>query len=150
MIDSLPEFCHSACMSLSLKKLIAVLLAIWLPLMTGNSLAASISMQLQQGSCHEMDMVGVPSEEEHHHTGIDRHQSVTDQSPDQFSDQFSGQQDTPCNNCGICHLACSGYLAVPDIKALTVPQSGSPLTPYLFSFHSITTLPLLPPPLTRA
>lgn len=144
LIDSFAEFCHSARMSSSLKKLIALLLAIWLPLMTGNSLAASIAMQAQQGSCHEAEMEGM-SAEEHHHANADTHQTVADQSANESSDT----QDVPCNNCGICHLACSGYLAVTDIQVLSFPQTGDSSAPYLVSFQSLTTLPLLPPPLAR-
>lgn len=125
-------------MSPFLKKLIAVLLAIWLPLMTGNSLAASIPMQLQQGSCHEMDEM--QAMEGHHHSAADQ----------DFAQPGQDQSDGSCSNCGICHLACSGYLAVPGINAPTLQQDNDSLTPYLLSFHSITSIPLLPPPLSRA
>lgn len=111
------------------RKLIAVLLAIWLPLFGGSALAATVSMQLQQDACAGMDMQ-MP----------DDHQRAT---PDQMPDQ----QHAPCDNCGICHLVSSGYLAGPDTGILAVQQTSASVTPYLFSYHSITSTPLLPPPL---
>jgi hypothetical protein len=115
-------------MSLSIRKLIAVLLAIWLPLFSGSALAASVAMQMPQGdSCHEMAAMQQMDEPPH------------DQSP--AHDQHS------CSACGVCHLACSGYLAVPEIKAAALSQTAASATPYQFSFHSITFIPLLPPPL---
>lgn len=55
------------------------------------------------------------------------------------------QDQSSCS--ALCHLACSGYLGVQAIKNMEVLQSAAPVTPYLFSFHSITSAPLLPPPL---
>jgi len=43
-------------MTRSSRKFIAVLMLLWLPLFSGNALAATISMQLPQGGCNESDM----------------------------------------------------------------------------------------------
>lgn len=115
-------------MSLSVRKFIAVLLAVWLPLFSGVVLAASVSMQMPHGTCHEM------MQNDHQH----------DQG---HADQPSDHQDSSCDQCSICHLACSSYLGVQDIKNIEVIQMCASATPYLFSFHSITSAPLLPPPL---
>lgn len=117
-------------MSLSARKFIAVLLAIWLPLFSGNALAAGVSMQMPHGTCHEMDLAAMQD------------------MGDQHNDQTPSHDPSSCN--ALCHLACGGYMGVQEIKALTVPQTEGSATPYQFSFHSISTLPLLPPPLTRA
>ena len=115
-------------MSLPIRKLIAVLLAIWLPLFSGSAQAASVSMQMPHGSCHEMEAM----------------QDMIDQQQSPVHDQHS------CTACGVCHLVCSGYLAVQEITASTLQSTGTFMTPYLFSFRSITSIPLLPPPLAQA
>lgn len=138
MIDNQYKFCQAARMSQTARKFIAVLLAIWLPLFSGSALAASISMQMQQGACHEMGM------DETQDRGDHQHAMSHDQSP------AHDQHGTSCTACGVCHLACSGYLAVQEVRALDTPQVVGPVTPYLFSFHSIISIPLLPPPLPLA
>ena len=60
------------------------------------------------------------------------------------------QQDSSCNACGVCHLACSGYMVVPAVEALAILETALTTTPYLVLFHSITSTPLVPPPLARA
>ena len=110
-------------MSYAFRKFIAVLLALWLPLFGGNALAAGIAMQ----HGHQTDMAAMADCVQHH--------AADDRSADHQS----------CN--GVCHLACRGYLAVKEIEPLVAPQADTPLTPYLFSFHSVFSTPLLPPPL---
>lgn len=126
MIDNHSEFGHSLRMSRSVRKYIAVLLAIWLPLFSGGALAASVSMQMPHGSCHEMAAM---------------------QGDHQHPDQSDDQHESSCSACGVCHLACSGYLAVQQISSLDLPDTDASVTPYLLSYHSITSTPLLPPPL---
>ena len=43
-------------MNRSVKKFVAVIMLLWLPVFTGSALAASVSMQLPQGGCHEAAM----------------------------------------------------------------------------------------------
>jgi hypothetical protein len=127
MIDSQAEFCYSRTMLQTTRKFFAVLLALWLPLFSGSALAATISMQY--GSCHETGMGVMQMAGDHHH-GVQDKQS--------------------CNNCGICHLAYSGYLGVQEIKGLDALHLAFSVTPYLLSFHSISSSPLRPPPLNLA
>jgi hypothetical protein len=127
------------------RKFVAVLMLLWLPLSGGSALAATLAMQAQQGSCHQaavqpenmlMDDMGM-----HHDAAMDAshdHSAMQDQS------------DSSCNACGVCHLACSGYLAVPGLAAPETLQALAAATPYAVSFRSITSTPLVPPPLARA
>lgn len=133
MIDNQSEFCQSLRMSHTARKFIAVLLAIWLPLFSGSALAASVSMQMPHGFCHEMDLAAMQD--------MSDHQQSHDESP------VHDQHGSSCTACGVCHLACSGYLGVQAINNPEVMQAAASVTPYLFSFHSITSIPLLPPPL---
>lgn len=116
------------------RQFIAILMLLWLPLSSGSALAASLSMQSKPGHCHEMmthdmqhhDMAG------HHHV------------------QPTHEQGASSNTCGACHLACCAYLAAPAAKLLPLPLPTQEYTPLLVSFDSITTAPLLPPPLVRS
>ncbi|HCI14084.1 MAG: hypothetical protein A2063_06350 [Gallionellales bacterium GWA2_60_142] len=119
------------------RKFVAVLMLLWLPLSGGSALAASLAMQAQQGSCHQAAMQ-LDDMSMHHHDAMPDHSAPHDQS------------NTSCNDCGVCHLACSGYLAVPGLAAMDMPQAVAATTPYTVSFHSITSTPLVPPPLVRA
>lgn len=135
MIDIQMKSCQSAHMSLSIRKLIAVLLAIWLPLFGGSAQAASISMQ--RDSCHEVGMEAMQMAGDHQH-----HHHAADQSP--------SHHGSSCNACGVCHLVCGGYLSVQEINTSTLQPTDASQTPYLLSFRSITSIPLLPPPLAQA
>lgn len=126
-------------MSRTVRKFIAVLLAVWLPLFSGGVLAESLSMQLQRGSCHEAVQNAVADEHTHHPLA-----------PAAVHDQSADQHGSSCNACGVCHLACSSYLAGSDLSGLAVQRAVIPVVSYLLSFHSITSIPLLPPPLARA
>lgn len=120
-------------MSYSLKKWIAVLLTICLPLVGGNSLAASIAMQQAQEPCHEMSLEDMQLMPGHSDTTSSDHPS-----------------DSACSHCGLCQLACSGYMSEAAIITPTLLQAETDLPHYLLSFYSITSTPLLPPPLSRA
>ena len=136
------------------RKFIAVLLALWLPLFSGSVLAASVSMQLHSGQFHAGQS---HSEQALNKAVADMPQDM--QHGDSCEQQFSGSADThasshdhhdhKCTACGVCHLACSGYLAVSDLSGLTRQQPDSVLTTYLLSFNSVSSIPLLPPPLAR-
>jgi hypothetical protein len=129
---------HTGHMSRASKKFIAVLMLLWLPLFTGSALAASVSMQLPQGSCHEAAMSHEPVNMSEHHM---HHGDIPSPSNDKSS---------PCNNCGVCHLACTGYLLVPNVVIAVAQANIRESTPYLVASHSFTSAPLLPPPLVRA
>ncbi|MDD3884779.1 MAG: DUF2946 domain-containing protein [Gallionella sp.] len=127
-------------MSRLTRKWIALLLLFWMPLSGAGVLATSVSMQAGQGACHESAMPAMS----HGDSGASHHSdSVAAQDPQ--ADENSGNI---CSNCGVCHLACSVYLSVPDIVALAQHSTLSN-TPYLFTFHSVISTPLVPPPLAR-
>lgn len=116
---------------------------LWLPLFSGSALAASLAMQAQQGSCHQ---VAVQHDED---MSMHHHDVAMDQAASHDHSAAQDQTDSSCNACGVCHLACSGYLAVPGLAAPAMQQAGAVTTPYVVSFHSITSTPLVPPPLVR-
>jgi hypothetical protein len=122
-------------MSNFVRKFIAVLFAIWLPIFGGAALAASVSMQMPNGACHETGMETMQGMDESQHIMSNDQSSARD------------QHGTSCAACGVCHFACSAYLGVQQINSMEVLQSAASITPYLFSFHSIISTPLVPPPL---
>ena len=127
-------------MSRLAKKFVAVLMLLWLPLFGSSALAASVSMQMQQNGCHEAAASQVMSHEdmaEHHQHHGDMSAAADEQTPS-------------CNACGICHLACTGYLAVLAAGLVAVQAAALGTTPYLVSYISVSSAPLVPPPLARA
>jgi hypothetical protein len=128
-------------MTRSIRKFIAVIMLLWLPIFTGNALAASVSMLLSQGECHEAAMsheamnMGMDMGELQHHGNMP--------AP-------ADEHSSSCNDCGLCHLACTGYLAVPSTEVVAAQATELETTPYLVVFHSHTSAPLVPPPLARA
>lgn len=128
-------------MTRSARKFIAVIMLLWLPVFTGSALAASVSMQLSQGGCHEsaasqsMSHAGMDMGEHHIHHG---------------DKPIPADEHSPSNSvCGVCHLACTAYLAVPVVSIAAAPSAAGEITPYLVVFNSVTSVPLLPPPLVR-
>ncbi|MFZ3019897.1 MAG: DUF2946 domain-containing protein [Gallionella sp.] len=145
LFDRIHQVCQAVPMSHLSRKFVAILMLLWLPLFSGSALAASVSMQAQRGACHEASM------QEMHHADAGEHQHHDTEVPvAQDQTASTDQSDTSCNSCGVCHLACSGYLAVPGLVAPDMPQAVAATTPYTVSFHSVTSTPLVPPPLVRA
>jgi hypothetical protein len=103
-------------------------------------MAASLSKQMPSSACHEASMQ-MMTDIEMADMMAASHTNHEDMSPS------SDEQHTTCN--AICHLACTAYLAVPTVELVPVQISASNIAPYLFSFRSITSAPLLPPPLAR-
>lgn len=131
-------------MSKLTRQFVAVLMLLWLPLSGAGALAATISMQAQQGDCHEAAMTQMQ------HDGMEAHgQHHVDDAAMQH-DQADSEQGASCNACGVCHLAGSGYLAVPGVDGIGAPAPARTVTPYDVAFRSTTFTPLLPPPLVRA
>ena len=135
-------------MSHAVGKFIAVILAIWLPLFSGNALAVSIAMQAMTGDCHSaVAQRGEPHKDcasamQQHHAQLD---ADRDQSTGHHDQQNSGDE-----NCGTCHLACCGYMVAAPVEVMEAQPSARLFTPLLSQFQSITTTPLDPPPLARA
>ena len=123
-------------MSLPVRKLIALLLAVWLPLFSGSVLAASVSMQLHDvASSSSVAMQAMPQGEP-----CEQHMAAP-------HDHAAMQDHHGCAACTVCHLAGGVYLAVSHLDELTMSRSGAAVDLYLLSFNSITSIPLLPPPL---
>lgn len=127
------RFCDAANMRRPFQKFIAVLMLLWLPLSGGSALAAAINMQAQHSDCHEMVM-----QDMQHDTAAQCHSSMP-----------SHDSHGTCSSCGLCHLACSACMDAPPAASLTLQSPAQEHTPYLVSFSSTTTAPLLPPPLAR-
>lgn len=118
------------------RKIIAVLFAIWLPLFSGSALASSIVMQVPGGHCQDESMQMDDMED-------------MDMSAMHAMSGDADESAPACNSCAVCHLACTAYLAVPTSSLPAVQVSARVATPYLVSYRSITSAPLLPPPLAR-
>ena len=149
-LDRLKEFCHSDRMSQPIRKFVAVFLAIWLPLFSGNALAESIAMQSNSGGCH----AALSQQSEHHsHHASAMHQHMHQAHLAANHDLSSGQhdqQDSSCKNHTICHLACCGYVADSVSMMVAEQQADRIFAPYLDIPRTLT-LPLFdPPPLVRA
>jgi len=128
------------------RKFIAVILAIWLPLFSGNALAVSVAMQSMHGDGHPaVTQQGTP----HCDSTVQQHAHHAQPAADQ--DQSAGHQGQPAgDDCGTCHLACCGYMAAASIEVTDAQPSARLFTPLSTQFQSITPIPLDPPPLARA
>lgn len=129
--DTTRQFGKDARMSRSTQKIIAVFFAVWLPLFSGSALAASVTMPMPAGHCQDESM-----------QMADMDMGDMDMSP-------AAEHHPACNACGVCHLACTGYLAVPGAGMVAAQTRARDITPYLLAFSSFTSAPLLPPPLAR-
>ncbi|MBY0576246.1 MAG: DUF2946 domain-containing protein [Gallionellaceae bacterium] len=130
------------------KKFVAVFLAIWLPLFSGNALAVSVAMQAMDSEC---PMVAQQDDHPWQQASV-AHQHNQDQFAGNHDQQNShpDQQNSPCENCGVCHLACSGYLAAVAIEVAELQPLAQSFAAFSVQFQSITPAPLDPPPLARA
>lgn len=123
-----------------LRKFVAVLMLLWLPLFGTSAVAASVSMQMQHGTCRDAELPNLHGDadvHQHHHA---------DDGMDQ-QNQIAEDEGTHCDSCGVCHFACSSYLAAPIVVSPGIPASGQSATPYLVFYASVISVPLLPPPL---
>ncbi|MDD5300317.1 MAG: DUF2946 domain-containing protein [Gallionella sp.] len=132
-------------MSRPIRKLIALLLAVWLPLFGGNALAGSVAMQSKSGDCH----AAVAQQNGHH----SQHQYAPQAQLAAHHDTPSGQHDqqnSSCQDHSPCHLVCCGYVAGSALVIAVEQQPDHAFTPYLVTPRTLT-LPLFdPPPLARA
>lgn len=133
-------------MSRTIGKFIAVILAIWLPLSSGNALAVSIAMHSIESKCHSAAM---QNSEHQAHCATDVQHARHDANSDHAAGHHD-QQNLAGENCGTCHLACCGYMAAAIIKVLGIQHAAGVFTSFSSQFQSVTTAPLDPPPLTRA
>ena len=127
-------------------KFIAVILAIWLPLFSGNALAVSIAMQAMGGDHHSV--VAQQGEPDAHCASImQQHAQHAQFAADQ--EQAASHQNPAGEDCGTCHLACCGYMAAASIEVVETQPSAKPFALLSTQFQSITSTPLDPPPLAR-
>ena len=146
------------------RKFIAVLLALWLPFFSGSALAASVSMQFHSGQFHAGQFHSGQAQQMNHEPSYyeDGHDFAMPAMQQAMQEGDSCEQhvgaadahaqdhhDKKCAACGVCNIACSGYLAVSCLSGLILQQADASLTVYLLSFDSTTSIPLLPPPLAR-
>jgi bacterioferritin-associated ferredoxin len=141
-------------------KFIAVILAIWLPLFSGNTLAVSIAMQAMGGDCHSA--VAQQGEARPHcastvqqhaqHEQLAAGQGQSAGHPDQQNQhqQNQHQQNPAGEDCGTCHHACCSYLAAASIEVTEAQPSAGLYSLVSTQFQSITSTPLDPPPLACA
>lgn len=140
VLDRTAGVCQAEHMFRSTGKLIAVILAIWLPMFSGNALAMSVTMQTMRGDFHS---VAAQQGEPHCASAVQQHahHAVADQ------DQSTGHQSAG-EDCGACHLACCGYLAAASIEVIGAQPSPRLFAPVAAQFQSIIPTLLDPPPLT--
>jgi len=130
------------------RKFVAVLLAVWLPLFSGNALAVSMVMQTKGGDCDVVQLVSPPSQ---HVPDLHMHMShVQPVANEHHSADQHDSQGSSCNNCGVCHIACSGYLAAVTVEVAGIQLTTRAYTPSSSQFQSHTSAPLDPPPLALA
>ncbi|MGC2164486.1 MAG: DUF2946 family protein [Gallionella sp.] len=125
-------------MSRPTQKIIAVLFAIWLPLFSGSVMAASVAMQVPSGHCQDESMRKVDMDMSDMNMGDMHHMSDP-------SDEYA----PACNACAVCHLACTAYLAVAALDMAAVQVGVRDFTTFQVTFFSVSSTPLLPPPLSR-
>jgi len=113
-------------MKKTLRKLLAIFLMLWLPFFSGGALAMVSCPQMQMMS-HDMDMSA--SEHADHGNAHSKHQS----------DNSFG-----CDQCGLCHVACSPGLTTSLNPSFTAASSVENPTQRRL-FRSIT-LPFPDPP----
>ena len=131
------------------RKFLAVLLAVWLPLFSGNALAATIAMQSMGGDCHVAQL-------DAHHT---HHDTTTHQNMQHAEfqagqglqhDHQNDQQNTSHKDCGVCQLACCGFMATVAIEVVEIKPAVQLFALSSAQFQSFYSAPLVPPPLARA
>ena len=132
-----------------LKKFVAIVLAIWFPLFSGNAMAASVAMQPLGGKCETGKVTNAVHHTSSHHDTSAHHASLAKPDPSSDQKQSPDPQKTSCKNCGVCHLACTGYMTTAAIKVPADPLLAQSFAPSSSHFQSITTAPLDPPPLVR-
>jgi hypothetical protein len=130
------------------RKIVAVVLAVWLPLFSGYALADSIVMQNMHGDCHGGQQIAHSMQ--HDSASLQHMHHVQLAANDhQSADRHDSQSSTCNDNCGVCQLACSGYFAVTVIDIAVIEPSSQSFTLFSTEFQSVTTAPLDPPPLAR-
>jgi hypothetical protein len=126
------------------RKFLALFLLCWLPLFSGNALAESFAMQMSNRDCSLASMKGSVAVQ---HGDATHHQHFTGDDQD---GALPGDSDATCKGCGVCHFACSGFLAaIPD----NTPSPASVAETYTvtpITFFSVVSPSIFRPPLSAA
>lgn len=142
-------FCQTATMFLSIRRFVAVLLAIWLPLFSGNALANSVAMP---SNCGDSRAIAAQQDTQTHQQASAMHQHMHHAQPGLNQDQSAGandQQDSSSKTGSLCHLTCCAYLATIAAKVPETPLAAQSFTLPSTQFQSYVSAPLDPPPLSR-
>lgn len=138
------------------RKFVAVLLAVWLPLFSGNALAVSIAMQSMGGDSlvadiqihlHQSHQVATTRQHVQHTQHV---QNVELAAIQDHSVVAHGQHDSSHKKCGVCHLACCGFMATVAIEVAEIKPDAQLFVSSSTQFQSFYSAPLVPPPLARA
>ena len=128
-------------MSNRFRKLIAVILLLWLPLFSASAVAESLAMQLQRGDCHESsEMMMSMSHDDMMDHGMMHHEAM----------QASVDDESSCTSCAICHVACSAFVDAPVVAMDLIETGSQPVRSIPETFVSHLSAPLDPPPLVAA
>jgi NAD-dependent dihydropyrimidine dehydrogenase PreA subunit len=127
------------------RKFLALFLLCWLPLFGGNALADSFAMQMNKRDCSPASMNGGVTSQ--HGDATQHHQHFTGDHQDSAQ---TGDSDTTCNGCGVCHFACSGFLAAVPDYAPSPAALAETYTVASVAFFSFVSPPLFRPPLSVA
>lgn len=104
------------------QKCIAILLILWLPLVSGNAFARAVVMSVNDIQAQAMAAQGCPEHAEKHPAA-----------------------EGKCTQCEFCQIACAAYLP-PTVLTLALQVISRPtFQPFLGELHSLT-LPLFDPP----
>ena len=141
MLDRIAEFGQTSLMSRLVRKFIAVLIALWLPLFSSNMLAMPVYMSGSSTIAHT-----IVAGNDHAHASSQHHQVVATDHCAMHSESAGdhSQSDTGCKHSAACQLV----VAAGRIEIALLELSEHP-TPYFSSFQSQSVTPLDPPPLAR-
>jgi len=141
VLDRISRLSQTSLMSRSIKKFIAVFIAIWLPLFSGNMMAMPVAMLGSGSASHAAtaEHGSAHASSQHHMAAATGHCSMHD-------DSASGNphSDTGCKHPAACQLVVAAGRI--EIALLTLSEFE---TPYASSFESHSATPLDPPPLAR-
>ena len=149
LFDINAVFCQNQAMLCPLRKFGAIILAIWLPLFSGNALANSVAMPSNGG---DSQAVVARQNTQTHQQASAMHQHVHHAQPVANQDQPAGagdHQDSSCKAGSLCHLACCVYLATLATGIAEAQLAAQLFTLPSTQFQSYVSAPLDPPPLSR-
>lgn len=127
-------------MFVRIRKFIAVILLLWLPIFSASAVAESLAMQMQRGDCHESAQMMSMSHDDMMDHGMMHHETT----------QASDEENSSCASSAICHVACSAFLDVPAVAMHFMATASQAVRSTPETLVSHLSPPLLPPPLAAA